>query len=230
MDAKAYLAVLLILAFSWPKPACCGECTGAKVQLLERLEYWSGRPFAGDPRACREISGSLFCLAYKRIDPLHWAGPSAAGYFRSLRDSPLRQRVVSACTPFLIAPVCPPCRDFVLQAAEDLAMYGVRQAGGHDVLVILVDRCRSSHTRLPYLALAAIGDPRVLGLLRAQYDSLSAVPRSEIARYDLLQMVNCLYHLPGDSSLAFAAAIAETDPDTAVVSRVRHVLKARKRR
>ncbi|MCA9726859.1 MAG: hypothetical protein KC729_04190 [Candidatus Eisenbacteria bacterium] len=230
MTARGLLATLLMLALSGLMPAWSGECTEGESRLLSRLEYWNGRSFAGDPRACGEISGALRCLVYNRIDLLHWAGPNTAGYFQSLRDSPLRPRVVSACTPLLTAPECSPYGDLGLQAAEDLAMFGVKQANGHDILGILVDRSRSSQTRLPYLALAAIGDSRVLAVLRTTYDSLSVGARDEAASYEILQLVNCLYHLPGDSSVAFAAAITDADPDTAVVARARHVVEARRQR
>lgn len=227
------LTVLLFaLSIVSIEPAPCahaGECTEGDRYYLERLEYWAGRPYAGDPRARSEIGEALGCLTHNRIDPRRWAGPSAAGYLRSLRQSPQRARVEAACVPYLTAP--PPVEEYEgvlsLGAAEVLAFYGLPRAGGHDVFEILVRRSRATGRLLPYMALASIGDPRVFSLLDATYDSLAAAPRTDRVRWELIGLVNCLYHLPGDSAMALAAEIASADPDTAITARARHVLRAR---
>jgi hypothetical protein len=227
---KATIVALLLMVASGYVPALSGECTSGEKWLLARLEYWSGRPYGDDPRACGEIQEALQCLVYNRIDQRRWAGPNAAGYLKSLRESPLRPQVISACAPYLTAPPCALYGELALPAASDLAMYGVQSVSGQDVLGILLARCHASRSQLPYLALAGIGDSRVPGLLRTTYDSLSVVSRAKATRYERLQLVNCLYHVPGDSSLALASAIAATDPDTEVVARARHVVASRGQR
>jgi len=206
-----------------------GECTESDGSYLEHLEYWASRPWAGDPRARSEIGEALGCLTYNRIDARRWAGPSAAGYLRSLRQSPQRARIEAACVPYLTAPrpVEPYQGDLACAAAEVLAMYGLPYAGGHDILEILVRRSRAAGYLLPYMALASIGDPRVFPLLDATYDSLAAAPRTDRTRWEMIGLVNCLYHLPGDSAVALAAEIAAADPDTAIIARAQHVLRAR---
>jgi hypothetical protein len=230
MAVKATLVALLVMAASGYVPTWAGECTEGETRLLARLEYWSDRPFGDDPRACGEIKQALYCLVNNSIDLLRWAGPNAAGYLRSLRESPLKPQVISACAPYLTAPPCALYGELALQAATDLAMYGVQSVSGHDVLGILVARCRASRAQLPYLALAGIEDSRVPALLRATYDSLSVTSRAEATRYERFQLVNCLYHVAGDSALALVSAIAATDPDTAVAARAQHVVASRGQR
>jgi hypothetical protein len=106
-------------------------------------------------------------------------------------------------------------------------MCGVAESNGRDIFKILSHGDPRDPKRLPYFALASLADPRTLPFLKANYDSLTAAEPSHDTKYGKTQLVNCLYHLPGDSVVSLVRLIATTDPDSAVVERAGHVLKVR---
>lgn len=210
------------------RPTLAGECTEGTEEYVSRLERWAEiRPL--DRIASSQVNEACGCLASKRY--VFWAGPIAARHFRNLHESPFRPRIAAAAARYLDlpGPSGPYDPDLALDAANTLALYGVRQADGYDVLEVLLRRCSAAKRPLPYFALASIGDRRVLSLLRAAYDSLLAMPRSDRVHEDKVELVSCLYHLPGDSALALVQAIAAGDADSVVCARAKHVISARKR-
>lgn len=224
---SAALALAISLA---PLIASAGECTNPDEDYLRLLERGAGIVVSIPLPSPREVSAALSCLAYSRIDIGRWAGPRTASFFTSLHHSPFRERFVAACTPYLLGRTEATREDpeIAFEAATALAMYGVDEAGGQDIFRILTQGDPRDRTRLPYFAMASLADPRTLPFLRARYDSLASAPPARNTQFWKTQLVNCLYHLPGDSVVTFAEEIAAADPDTAVVARARHVVEARR--
>jgi hypothetical protein len=226
---RTLVALLLLSVLGVACPDCrAGECIWSNERNLEILTQWAGIPLRVNGSDWIEVSGALNCLRNNRLNYWKWAGPVAGQYFRNLHKSPLRGQVIQACAPYLTAAPSANASnnaDFSRAAAETLAMYGVKRVGDHDVFAIMVHR--STNCYLPYYAIASLGDPRSLSLLKARYDSLRSGSLSIGARGEKIQIVNCLYHLPGDSVLSFVSAIASAELDSAVVARARHVLEAR---
>lgn len=218
-------AILLFMALGASADlTLAGECTESAEHYVSCLERWAEtRPLDG--AAAGEISEAFSCLVHTRW--VHWAGPVAARYFRNLHASPLGPRIIAASARYLELPVSSTGKDLAYEAAYTLAMYGAKHVNGSDVLEELTSRGKAANRSLPYFALASIGDPRVLSLLHATYDSLAAAPRSQRVHSDKVELVCCLYHIPGDSALALARAIASADPDSFVRTRAEHVVVAR---
>ena len=222
-------AILVLSALGAPvarTPA--GECTQSAEEYVSRLEHWADvRPL--DRTAQGAVIEAFHCLAPDRY--VTWAGPVAAQHFKNLHESPLRPRLIRACSRYLTLPASydPYPRDLAFEAAHALALYGVSEVDGYDVLSLLVNRSKANNQSLPYFALASIGDARVLSLLKTTYDSLSATRPSPRIQCDKVELVSCLYHIREDSALAFVRVIAAVDPDSLVRARAKYVISARSR-
>lgn len=224
--------VLILLTLLGPCLTHAGECTRTDEEYLRILERGVDTVSSDATPAPGEIAEALNCLVYARIDLARWAGPRTAAYFATLHKVPFHARFVAACTPYVlgrgrVAEADRP--DIAFEAASALAMCGVAECAGRDVFGILTQGDPRNRARVPYLALASLADRRTLSFLTARYDSLSTAPPTRDSGFWKTQIVNCLYHLPGDSVITFAEAIAASDPDTAVVSRARHVVAVRRR-
>lgn len=229
MNRHAYGVVILTMLLV-PCLMHAGECTRTEEEYLRILEQGAGSAGPDAVSSAGEISEALNCLVYTRMDQGRWAGPRMAAHFASLHHSPLRERFAAACMPYLLGRGRVPEADrpvIAFEAATALAMCGVAESGGCDIFGALVKGDPQNPTRVPFVALASLADPRTLRFLQARYDSLSVNPPAADTRFWKTQIVNCLYHLPGDSVVSFARVIATSDPDTAVVVRARHVVEAR---
>lgn len=208
-----------------------GECTGSDEGYLLMIEQGAGTVSSDMIPTRGEIVHAMNCLIYYRIDVRRWAGPRTATYFAELHRSPVRDRLVAACTRYLVGSslLGEGSFDLAFEAATTLAMCGVAESGGQDVFEILTRGDSRDLKPSLFFALASLADPRTLPFLRANYDSLSAAGQSRSTSSLKTQIVNCLYHLPGDPVESFVQMIATTDPDSAIVERAKHVLKARHR-
>jgi len=231
MNLFAGSALSLALLLLGSTTVHAGECTYSDDEYLRTLELGARDTPTDSLPTSTQVSYALSCLTYNSINVWRWAGPGTAHYFASLHGSPLLPRIVAACKPYLLGRTR--CEDeegkdnLAFQAACTLAMFGVSEAAGQDIFEILANGNPADRMQLPYFALASLGDPRTLPLLRASSDSLCVAAQSHDNQYHKTQLVNCLYHLRGDSILSFVRVIAASDPDSAVVERAKHVLEAR---
>lgn len=209
--------------------AIAGECTGS--DYVGTLERWADDPRGRDGPTLGEVEEAFQCLTAEPDDGGRWAGPIAAQYFLSWRQSPNSRRIIAMAVKYLdVLPTdTPDAMDLASHAAYLLALCGVSRVDDRDIVAMLTNGAVAKNGWLPYYALAGVGDPRVFGIMRDRYRYLTGSPSSALPARERVQLVNCLYHLPGDSVLAFVDSIAVYDPDSLVIARARHVLAARGR-
>jgi hypothetical protein len=185
------------------------------------LEHFADQPGRIGSSNLLQLEEALKCLAWRPADYRRWAGPIAAEEVAKLRTSPFRDRIAAACGKILNSPPeTADRRELTRLAAYTLASYGVGEADGNDVFELLAWEKRFP----PYFALAALGDSRTVPLLKATYDSLASIaPRTDRVRFTMLQVLNCLYHVGGDSARSLARVIASQEEDTVIVERATRV-------
>lgn len=200
-------------------PAMAGECVYPE-SYVECLEHYS----PGQQWVQHEQGYCFFCLKYNGDFFSHrWAGPIAADYFKSRREDRYRDRIGMACVRIISDRAqCGSVTDeFGYAAAGVLAHYGIASANEYDVYSILIQR----PDKIDLIDLAALGDPRSVQWLSARYDSLRAIglekPFNRTAIQDVL---NCLYHIPGQEAVDLARTIEAKETDANLRSRAHRVL------
>ncbi len=198
-------------------PVLGGECTEGEDHYLTDIEIHGSQ--AHDE--------SFHCLQWTAADWSKWAGPIAGSMFEECRRSPIRERLTAACTPLLAdtARVTLEWRIPRYRAAVLLASYGIPRVADQDIFGIITEemRGRGSLGTADYMALAALRDPRTVQFLAGEFDSVASVrapDRLEVIR----DILNCLYHVPGDSAVALAKTISERERDPAIKERAERVI------
>ncbi|MBK8233703.1 MAG: hypothetical protein IPK72_24780 [Candidatus Eisenbacteria bacterium] len=218
---RAALAVVLAV-MAMVATARAGECAAGEKDYLGDLEQMVRE---GPPYRYRE---AFWCLSRRCLpeDWRRWAGPLAARQFADCRTSLYRDRIAAACLP-LLADSSESRDEFSPRgaAAALAAGYGFSNLGSHDLFEIVTDAIRvGSHPPDSRFALLAImQDPRTMAFLRAYHASLAG--RSSPERDGPLRdILNCLYHVPGDSALVLAREIARSELTADLKERARRVL------
>ena len=212
------LALMPVLALSTltlsVTRSLAGECTYGDDHYLSAIEQVSRDQSVENVGAASE---AFYCLRCRAEDASKWAGPIASIQFASCRKSPIRDRLASACLPLLSDTTTLPNFRVVPRFACALLLgsYGIPKVGESDIFRIIT---KEIPTRRPlatddFMSLAVLRDPRTLRFLTNEYevDSKFPSPRRERRIEDI---INCLYHIPGDSALALVRTIKgkETDP------------------
>jgi hypothetical protein len=170
---------------------------------------------------------SFHCLQWRVDDWNKWAGPIAASMFEECRRSPIRERLTVACTPLLAdtARVILEWQVPRYRAAVLLASYGISRVADQDIFGIITKEMRA-HRLLDttdYMALAALRDSRTVQFLAERYDSVATL-RVTDREDEIRDILNCLYHVPGDSAVALAKTISERERDPAIKERAERVI------
>lgn len=168
------------------------------------------------------------CLRWERhTESNRWAGPVTAEYFRSKRESPLRDRIRSACLKYLDGPQTDKKERLIAhEAVRTLAHFGIGHVGDHDVFEILT----SDDPSLPLVDLAALGDPRTVPVLKESYIDLK---KSDLAadriRKECITVLNCLYHISGNEAVQLAEFIVKIETDSLLIERAKRVVNRKVR-
>lgn len=210
--------VLLILG----SPTRAGECIESDEYYVTQLEDIARK---GPPFSYHE---AYICLIMRcrPEDWRRWAGPMAAELFQSCRTHPLRARIGTACQAFLADTTGRHCRSAELDAGSAIAAsFGYSKLADYDIFARVTDAIvRAPDSPDPKFGLLAImRDPRTPSFLTAVYDSL-AVPSGQQRVDRVGDILNCLYHCPGDSSIALAQKIFDAESSTATKERARRVV------
>jgi hypothetical protein len=187
-----------------------------------------------DSESWREVRlwmEALSCLG-SRCYPEYgdrWAGPIAAERLNRCRLSPYRERIAAACIPVMEDTTCG-AQYFSnfnprYNAALLLAFYGFKEVGGYDIFSIITSTLElpADLRKLDFYALASLQDPRTVPFLEMVYDSLGLTD-SESRNFILARLINCLYHIPGDSAVAFAERIHREQADDFIRDRAQRVI------
>jgi hypothetical protein len=213
----------LLAVLASPGPAVSGECGGkSDLYFVEKLELFPGTLDVSKDRDLWRLQAIFNCLRHCPDDPRRWAGPIATACLKTMREDPQRERIVAACIPYLgISRDTGPRRRIAHSAAATIALYGTSEVEGHDIFLLLT----ADRRNIDFFAVAALGDRRTLAFLQATYDSLRSADGGPVESRDRLeQLLNCLYHVPGDSAVSFARVIAAEEHDSLVVERARRVI------
>jgi len=215
-------AVQIIVASLTLAPVMhAGECVQGSDHYVSELEriVREGLPYSYD-EAFNCLQGECSPADYVR-----WAGPIAASRFETCRSHPLRDRIAAACLPLLAdSTVGEDGFSARLAAAGVAAAYGFSRVGPHDIFAIGIGQILAAkHPPDPrFGSLAAMGDSRTLDFLKSFYASAADRP-AEGRNYEISDVLNCLYHVHGDSAAAFAAEIERTVTDPELKERARRV-------
>ena len=188
-----------------------GECPSGWEYYLECLE--GNNPVSELEDKCPEPYRCFWCVGQLQQELDRWASEREARRFREFREIGYHDRLVAVAWKYLDDPNT--SDDTRWAAAEALAFQGVGRVGSHDVYLILAG---DPPHRVPlpwWYDFAALGDPRTVELARSEYARLKQIdPATDnLARPTLMNIIDCLYHIPGEGALDLLRelALAETD-------------------
>jgi hypothetical protein len=216
-NRRCIVAVALAV-FALPTVSVAGEgCLDSVPFYLSVLER----------RAPEGMSAAMSCLQCRTEHSWKWAGPIAAAQFEECRQAQIRQRLTAACTPLISDSTYQDYGNFVTRyrVAALLASYGIGRVDGEDIFRILAveKHRRFEFEPIDYMALAILQDRRTLSFLASDYASLSKIDSRR--RTDrVIAILNCLYHVPGDSALVLARTIGQQEGADLIGKRVSRVL------
>ncbi len=201
-QSKTSLLAIAIVLLS-PHLGFAGDCLSS---LEENVEFLEHTLYSED--TARHIRYRLFCMrAGFRTDTNRWAGPIAAAYIATCRESAFRDRIAAVCQGYL-----GDSEGLRYEAARTMAHYAIGTAHDEDIYSILV----SHRDEPPWLDLAALGDPRTVDFIRELYFLRRPMGVDRQANSEaLIAMFNCLYHIPTDGAVNQARELfaTETDPN-----------------
>lgn len=156
-----------------------------------------------------------------------WAGPTTRDIFNKCKNSPFRQRIISACLPYLELPEgTNDPKDLRFHALLVLSYCGVDKIDDYDVFhgITLTKPPNDYWFRQKFMAMAALGDPRTVDFIASTYDSVRALGAEEHTE-DLITLLNCLYHIPGKEAVDLAEAIKSKETVEILVRRADRVVQ-----
>ena len=232
------MIVFVTLAQAYPFgfiKAVAGECYEGIEVYIERLEIGANKDYRlvtkYDAELWRETLSwreAFQCLAYGCIpkNGTRWAGPIAAERYKECKSSPYCDRIAAACLSYM--------EDTTsyfgyfeprFHSARLLAYYGFNKLEGYDLFSILTSSWRSSSNvrRIDFFALAAMQDSRAALFLEEIYDTLITSTPVYYKEY-LVRILNCLYHVPGDTAIELAKRIYENEADELLKERAYKVI------
>jgi hypothetical protein len=211
MSSNTFITFVIVLGscFCGYELAWGGDCPSDTEYYLECLE--GKNPEYGLEEKCPEPVQCFWCVGYLKQGLDRWASDREARRIREFRDSPYHDRILAIAEKYLDDPEG---SDAARRAAAGaLAFQGVRIAGGHDVFSILVGDPPRPVGLYDWYVLAALGDPRTVELARDEYVRLKQVDpvTDSVAQAKLLNIVDCLYHIPEKSAEDLLRELGRTE-------------------
>jgi hypothetical protein len=220
---KYLVEILIIVAwcFGGYELASSGECPNGPEYYLECLE---GKNPVSELDNCSDPFHCFWCVGHLYQGLERWASDREAKRMREFREVAYHDRLVAVAQKYLDDPgASDPTRQ---AAAEALAFQGIGRVGGHDVFSILVGEPRHEVPFRDWYVLAALGDPRTVELARKEYARLKKIdPATDrLAQPALLNIVDCLYHIPGNAAPHLLRELAATETNAELRDELKRVV------
>ncbi|MEZ4388052.1 MAG: hypothetical protein R3D98_10850 [Candidatus Krumholzibacteriia bacterium] len=205
--------VLVVLALA----AHGGECTWHSEAYFQLLAGDSVEGMDAVDREYYTPSQCFYCLGLPRQNLLRWGVEREKANLFSARKLEYRGRLIGFAEEYIRDPATQ------VAAATILAYQGIHEVDGYDVFEILADP--NARVRQRWYTLASLQDARAVDYADQRYHEIRGESEAvdEFARRQLLDIVDCLFHLKSDESRDLLSRLARQETDTQLTKYIREI-------
>lgn len=227
MRNRQYICVLLCLVvlITCVNSVHSGECKWGAEFYLTCLEGHNQ-----NSSDCPDPYKSFSCVGIIRKELDRWASDREAKRILEFRNISYHDRLVGLAVAYLDDSTS--SSDTKAVAVEVLAFQGIKTIQDYDVFEMLVKQSQWNMNFITWYVLAALGDARTVDFARQEYKRIrnQGAVRGVPPRPLLMELIDCLYHIPGDEAVELAHELAAGETDKALRDRLNHVAWKRSRK